>query len=529
MTGSVTNRIPTTSPISVLLPDGSSIRSTHTGELNLPQLPPAARLCHLFPHLTTGSLLSMGQLCDHDCTAIFTKTVLHVHFNGNLLLYGLRQGPIGHWVCTVTTTNCTSGLGSSHPNTSVPTYSSHLTTLHSSNLVTAYGPLLHHSDAHQGSPDIATSVPTPVPHHGTQLSPPMTPTPVLASPCHPTPSSADPPGHEQNPHHAATYAPNHVSHPDTNQVAAFTPNLASNMVPDQVANLDTSLPNYIPTINAILPANLVADRVAHYHAALFSPVMSTWCAAIDAGHLATFPALTSAQVRRHFPVSIPMHYGHMDQTRANLQSTKPKPPPDNPISSPPLTDRTHTVYVDIHHVTGKLSTDQTGRIPIPSTSGNNYLMVVYEYDSNFIHAEPLKSRSGPNILAAYQTIHDMILRRCFKPKLQRLDNEASKALVTYMAEHDVDVQLSPPNIHRRNSAERAIRTFQNHFVAGLSSVAPDFPMNLWDRLLPQAIQTLNLLRSSRLYPQLSAYAHVHGMFDYNRTPLAPPRHPCTNP
>jgi hypothetical protein len=117
----------------------------------------------------------------------------------------------------------------------------------------------------------------------------------------------------------------------------------SNMVPDQVAHVDTGLPDYIPTINAILPANLVADLVAYYHAALFSPVMSTWCAAIDAGHLATFPDLTSAQVRRHFLVSIPMHYGHMDQTRANLQSTKPKPPPDNPISSPPLTDRTHTV------------------------------------------------------------------------------------------------------------------------------------------------------------------------------------------
>ena len=51
---------------------------------------------------------------------------------------------------------------------------------------------------------------------------------------------------------------------------------------------------------------------------------------------------------------------------------------------------------------------------------------------------------------------------------------------------------------------------------------PDFPLNQWDRLIPQATLTLNLLRPSRINPNLSAYAQVHGAFDYNKTPLAPP-------
>jgi hypothetical protein len=34
--------------------------------------------------------------------------------------------------------------------------------------------------------------------------------------------------------------------------------------------------------------------------------------------------------------------------------------------------------------------------------------------------------------------------------------------------------------------------------------------------------TLNLLRGSRINPKLSAYAQLHGAFDYNKTPLAPP-------
>ncbi len=46
-------------------------------------------------------------------------------------------------------------------------------------------------------------------------------------------------------------------------------------------------------------------------------------------------------------------------------------------------------------------------------------------------------------------------------------------------------------------------------------------MCLWDRLLPQAILTLNLLRQSNTVPTVSAYQYVHGNFDYNKMPLAP--------
>jgi hypothetical protein len=80
----------------------------------------------------------------------------------------------------------------------------------------------------------------------------------------------------------------------------------------------------------------------------------------------------------------------------------------------------------------------------------------------------------------------------------------------------------PPQCHRHNAAERAIRTFKEHFVAGPSSIDPAFPLHLWDRLLPQAEITLNLLQTSRLHPQLSAAAHFHGLVDYNKTAFAPP-------
>jgi hypothetical protein len=83
-------------------------------------------------------------------------------------------------------------------------------------------------------------------------------------------------------------------------------------------------------------------------------------------------------------------------------------------------------------------------------------------------------------------------------------------------------QLVLPHCHRTNAAERAIRTFNEHFKEGLVTVNPYFPAHLWDRLLPQAEITLNLLRSSRLHPQLSAAAHYHGLIDYNKTAVGPP-------
>ena len=71
------------------------------------------------------------------------------------------------------------------------------------------------------------------------------------------------------------------------------------------------------------------------------------------------------------------------------------------------------------------------------------------------------------------------------------------------------------------AAERAIRTFKAHFLSILAGVAPDFPRNLWDLLLPQAELTLNLLRQEILDPSQSAWSYFHGSFNYDATPIGP--------
>ena len=65
---------------------------------------------------------------------------------------------------------------------------------------------------------------------------------------------------------------------------------------------------------------------------------------------------------------------------------------------------------------------------------------------------------------------------------------------------------------------------QNQFLSGLATCDPDFPVTEWDRLIPQAEMKLNHLRASRCNPKLSAYTYIHGLYDFNKVPLAPP---CT--
>jgi hypothetical protein len=115
-----------------------------------------------------------------------------------------------------------------------------------------------------------------------------------------------------------------------------------------------------------------------------------------------------------------------------------------------------------------------------------------------------------------------LVARGLTPKLMKLDNEASKLLKTYLHQQNITFKLVPPYIPRRNSVERAIRSFKDHLIAGLCSTDKSFPMYLWDRLLPQAVITLNMLRTSRINPKLSASTHIYGQYDFNRAPIAPP-------
>lgn len=146
------------------------------------------------------------------------------------------------------------------------------------------------------------------------------------------------------------------------------------------------------------------------------------------------------------------------------------PTPNNIDLFPPKlledpTGRAHYIYAACKPITGQIYSDLPGRFVIPFTRGHNYVLIVYNYDSNAILAEPLKNRSGKAIVAAYEKLYNLLKSCGLTPRLQRLNNEAFIHIRQFLIKNDVDFQLALPHVHRRNAAERAIQTFKHHFIS----------------------------------------------------------------
>ena len=158
------------------------MQATHTCELNIPHLPHAARQAHMFDELASGSLLSIGQLCDAGCTAWFDKKKLYIFYQGKIIMQGTRQR---------------------------------------NKLWTMDEPITQHH-----------------------------------------------------------------------------------------------------SLNSVVDAPTIAERIKFYHASLFSPTMTTLENAIKAGYLVTFPHITTKQLRQFPPNSTATVKGHMHAIKGNKNRTK---------------------------------------------------------------------------------------------------------------------------------------------------------------------------------------------------------------
>ena len=372
---------------SVYLPDMTKITADQCGFLPIQNISSTARKAHIFPQLQSASLLSLGQLCDDDCTILMNKYALHIFKDLKHILSGVRNRRDGLWDVPLT--------------------------------------------------------------------------------------------------------------PPTQQFA-----------------------------NVILRKDTTKrDLISFFHGACFSPTKTTFLKAIKNGNFISWPGLTTENVTKYLQMTIPTALGHMKQERQNLQSTKQIdmdadffPPPELP------NQKRHEIFVQLtpFQATDKAYGDITGRFPYMSSRGNQYFLVIYDYDSNAILVEVLKSRSGTDIKNAYMSIYTKLASRGCAPRTFILDNEISSELTQAFTKKKIKYQLVPPEVHRRNAAERAIQTWKRHFISGLCTVDPSFPMSEWDRLVRQGELTLNLLRNSRVNPKLSSWAYIFGAFDFNSTPLAPP-------
>lgn len=314
---------------SVQVANGETIETTKRAVVPLAtELSTPAKVGHIFDSLKSGSLISIGQLCDDDCVALFTRYDVKIIKNGQVIIIGKRNATNGLW--------------------NIP------------------------------------------------LAPKEKP---------PTPTSSP-----RNVRHSANGA---------------------------IQNVGTK-----------------QDLAAYFHACNFSPLPSTFLRAIKRGHYSSWPGLTDSLVTKHLPKSRATSKGHLRMQQKNIQSTKITT--DLPIetsldvspSQEPNNTRTHAVFATVAPATElqKSYSDQTGKFPVQSSRGYNYVMVVYDYDSNAILSTPLKTRQAGELTSAWTKLHSRLQLNGYAPTLHILDNECSDELKQAFKKYDVDFQRVPSTL-----------------------------------------------------------------------------------
>ena len=79
-------------------PNGGVTQSIATAEVKIPNVSKIARDAHIFSSLASGSLYSVGQLCDDGCEAYFNKTSCTITKKGKLVLSGTHTAKSQFWI-----------------------------------------------------------------------------------------------------------------------------------------------------------------------------------------------------------------------------------------------------------------------------------------------------------------------------------------------------------------------------------------------------------------------------------------------
>ena len=149
--------------------------------------------------------------------------------------------------------------------------------------------------------------------------------------------------------------------------------------------------------NGILLYDITERELAQYfHAAAFIPVKSTFIAAINNGHFTSWRGMYASLISKNLPQSPFTVKGHLDQEKNNLRSTQSHHDLRDGIH-PKKEQLSHNILAAVINANSKTSksySDQKLPFPILSSRGNQYIFVLYIYNTNSIHTQLLKNRQA---------------------------------------------------------------------------------------------------------------------------------------
>jgi hypothetical protein len=92
------SKVKSQNPLTVRLPNGATMESTHTSALDIPELNKASSIAHVLPGMANHSLLSVGQLCNEGYTVTFRIESVTIYNSQDIhILRGARDLDTGLW------------------------------------------------------------------------------------------------------------------------------------------------------------------------------------------------------------------------------------------------------------------------------------------------------------------------------------------------------------------------------------------------------------------------------------------------
>jgi hypothetical protein len=97
----VENKRPATKPLTINLPDGRQVKSTHICDINILGLP-TTLMGHIVPNLAIASLFGIRVSCKAGCTVTFNDSKSDVYFKDKLILRGYKGPSTDLWTLPIT-------------------------------------------------------------------------------------------------------------------------------------------------------------------------------------------------------------------------------------------------------------------------------------------------------------------------------------------------------------------------------------------------------------------------------------------
>jgi hypothetical protein len=94
---------------------------------------------------------------------------------------------------------------------------------------------------------------------------------------------------------------------------------------------------------------------------------------------------------------------------------------------------------------GVVYNDLTGSFPFISLDGSICFFVMYHYEANAILAKPISGLDNISIFNAYKMQFKDLTSKRFKPKINIIDNQATKHIKAFLTEQQCMLQLIEPH------------------------------------------------------------------------------------